>query len=78
MGKNKNWFKMPKKDVIFLIGIVLYVLMFFLPWTYEIKILGVSLLAWGGALLFLLAPITGIILTLVNDHPENNQETRGL
>lgn len=65
MGKD-SWFLIPKKDGIFFIGILVYVVMFFLPWTHEIKILNVSLLAWGGALLFLLAPITGIILTLID------------
>lgn len=65
MEKKSNWFSMPKKDAILLIGIIIYVIIFFFPWTYDIKILNISLLAWGGALLFLLAPITGMILAFV-------------
>lgn len=69
MGSS-NWFHFPKKDAIFFVAIVLYVLLFFLPWTHDVKILNVSLLAWGGALLFLLAPITGIVLALKD--PKDN------
>ncbi|SES63807.1 hypothetical protein SAMN05421676_10124 [Salinibacillus kushneri] len=64
MKESRNWFPMPKKDAIFFIAIVLYVLLFFLPWTYEIKLLDISLVAWGGSLLFFLTPITGILVAL--------------
>lgn len=66
MEKN-NWFKMPKRDGIFGLSIILYVVLFFLPWSYDIKLLNISLLAWAAALLFLLAPITGLLLTQVEE-----------
>ncbi|UJL45521.1 hypothetical protein KFZ58_14095 [Virgibacillus sp. NKC19-16] len=64
MPNSKNWFRIPLRDGLFLIGLIGYVVAIFLPWSYDIKILNISLLAWGAGLLFLLAPITGIILTL--------------
>jgi|GEM_PF-4917082 len=68
---NNNWFKIPKRDGIFGVSIVLYVVLFFLPWSYDIKILNISLLAWAAALLFLLAPVTGLVLTLVEKSERN-------
>ena len=70
MHGNRNWFPLPKKDAIFILFIILYVILMFLPWSHNIKILNISLLAWGAALLFLLAPITGILLT-ISEKPQS-------
>lgn len=64
MEKKSHWFHMPKKDGIFILFLVIYVVLFFLPWSYEMTLLNISLLAWGASFLFLLAPVLGIVLTL--------------
>jgi uncharacterized integral membrane protein len=82
MSKNSNWFSVSRHDGIFLIAILLYVVVFFLPWSYDIKILNVSLLAWGAYLLFLFAPIIGICLAFqiksekITTQKENKKEIK--
>lgn len=62
--KEKNWFPFPRHDGLFIIGLVLYTIIFFSPWTYDVMILNITLLAWGAYLLCILAPVTGILLAL--------------
>jgi hypothetical protein len=63
---SNQWFHLPRRDGLFLLGLVLYTVIFFLPWSYEIKILNVTLLAWGAYLLHILAPATAIWLILTS------------
>ena len=63
---SNQWFHLPRRDGLFLLGLVLYPVIFFLPWSYEIKILNVTLLAWGAYLLHILAPVTAIWLILTS------------
>ncbi|MFZ5633338.1 MAG: hypothetical protein ACOY40_10875 [Bacillota bacterium] len=67
MDKKGNWFPIPRRELYLLLFLVLYPTIFFLPWSYNIMVLNVSLLAWGAYALFFLAPIISII-TLMNGH----------
>jgi glucan phosphoethanolaminetransferase (alkaline phosphatase superfamily) len=59
-----NWFLLQRKEVYFIVGVLLYMLVFFMPWSYNITFLNVSLLAWAAYFMLFLGPIWGILLTL--------------
>ncbi|MBB6450120.1 hypothetical protein HNR44_002098 [Geomicrobium halophilum] len=63
-NKGKKWYKIRPRDGIFLLGIFFYVIVFFLPWSYDVMILNVSLVAWGAYLLHVLVPAVGILLII--------------
>ncbi|WP_096189941.1 hypothetical protein [Evansella halocellulosilytica] len=71
MKENRNWYPMPRGEKWYLIGLVLYVTLFLLPWSYQIELLNVSLVVWGSILLFFIAPIAGLYLVLT----ENSERT---
>ncbi|MCM3584995.1 hypothetical protein M3182_04445 [Mesobacillus maritimus] len=71
--QENNWFPLPRRDGLFILGLLLYTVIFFSPWTYNVMILNISLLAWGAYLLCILAPLTGIMLALKDK--EANLET---
>jgi len=58
----KQWFPMKKTDRYFLLGLLVIVVLLFLPWTYEVTIFNISLLAWGAYLLHVLIPAVSIWL----------------
>jgi hypothetical protein len=62
--QEKNWFPFPRRDGLFIFGLIVYTIIFFSPWTYDVMILNISLLAWGAYLLCILAPLGGILLAL--------------
>ncbi|WP_211202225.1 hypothetical protein [Salicibibacter cibarius] len=64
--KEKNWFKMPFREGLLIILIVLFLLVFMLPWSYDITFLNISLVAWGGLSLQLIIPLLAIVLTWEN------------
>lgn len=67
--------RIPRKDLALLGGIVVYVIVTFLPWTYSISIAGVGLIAWLMLGLMLLAPLAGLILTLLDKDDEPDLTT---
>ncbi|AXF55353.1 hypothetical protein [Salicibibacter kimchii] len=60
---DKNWFKMPSREGLLIILIVLFLIVFMLPWSYDVTILNISLVAWGGLALLVILPILAILLT---------------
>lgn len=67
MDKKGNWFPMPRRELYLILFLIIYPTIFFLPWSYNVMFLNVSMLAWGAYALFFLAPIISII-TLVTTH----------
>ncbi|PIC62692.1 hypothetical protein CSV79_15710 [Sporosarcina sp. P13] len=65
----KNWFLLSRRNLLFVIALIAYPIIFFLPWSYDILLLEVSLLAWSAFLLSLLAPTIGILLVLTEKEP---------
>ncbi|QDI90490.1 hypothetical protein EPH95_04260 [Salicibibacter halophilus] len=62
-AKDNNWFKMPFREGFLIILIVLFLIVFMLPWSYDVTILNISLVAWAGLALQLVIPILALILT---------------
>ena len=67
MQKKKNWYSLPKHEIYLLLFLIIYPTIFFLPWSYNIMFLNVSLLAWSALVLSIVAPVISIIM-LVNEH----------
>ncbi|MEB1806503.1 MAG: hypothetical protein LPK26_04205 [Bacillaceae bacterium] len=61
---NKQWYSLPRRDAVLLIGLIVYSAIFFLPWSYNIMIFNVTLLAWGAYGLHLIAPVAAILFIL--------------
>ncbi|QQK76563.1 hypothetical protein HUG15_13990 [Salicibibacter cibarius] len=57
---------MPFREGLLIILIVLFLLVFMLPWSYDITFLNISLVAWGGLSLQLIIPLLAIVLTWEN------------
>jgi hypothetical protein len=70
--KNKgNWIVMPLRERIFLVALVVYAVVFFLPWTHDITFLNLSIMVWGTYLLTFMAPIISIIF-LLSEKPQRS------
>lgn len=77
---NKQWYSLPRRDCVLLIGLIVYSAIFFLPWSYDIMIFNVTLLAWGAYGLHLIAPVVAILFILSErnanvsvDHKQDQQ-----
>lgn len=77
--KNKgSWYSLPTYEKIFLIGMIMYVIILFLPWTYHLKILNISSWVWGAQLLQFLIPAVGIpIFFLLKKGSPNEEDQKG-
>ncbi|QQK80479.1 hypothetical protein HUG20_11615 [Salicibibacter cibi] len=71
--KEKNWFKMPFREGLLIILIVLFLIVFMLPWSYDITFLNISLVAWIGLSLQLVIPLLAIALTWENKKENQNK-----
>ncbi|WP_054635891.1 MULTISPECIES: hypothetical protein [Bacillaceae] len=67
-----NWYRLPKGEGWFLVGIFLYAGVFFLPWSYDVMILHLTLQAWGAYALHLIAPVVAIYLIIRSKSKEVN------
>ncbi|WP_368503211.1 hypothetical protein AB3N04_13210 [Alkalihalophilus sp. As8PL] len=61
-----NWYRLPKSEGIFLSAIIIYAVIFFLPWSYDVMIMNITLQAWGAYGLHILAPVIAIYLIMQN------------
>jgi len=76
MEKKGNWFHIPRRELYLLLFLVIYPTIFFLPWSYNVMVLNVSLLAWGAYALFFLAPIISIITLVTGNRSSEKIETK--
>lgn len=56
--------RLTKQERVVLIGLLAFIVLTFLPWTYDIMLAEVSLLAWLLWSLMIVAPGVGIVLAL--------------
>lgn len=59
-----DWYRVPKSEGWLLLCLIVYAVIFFLPWSYDVMILNVTLQAWGAYALHILAPVAAIMLIL--------------
>lgn len=55
-------YRMPGAEVALLVGIVVFATVAFLPFTHDVTIAGVGLLAWLMWVLMVAAPAAGLVL----------------
>ncbi|WP_174732144.1 hypothetical protein [Mesobacillus harenae] len=71
---SNDWFTMKKTDLYFLLGMFGIVVLLFLPFTYEIMIYNISLLAWGAYALHILIPAFAIWLIMRERKAEQGED----
>lgn len=67
-----NFFPMPSGDRWFLLTIIIFSVISFLPWMQEIKISGMALFGWMMAALMILSPAIALI-RLIRRRVTSNQ-----
>ncbi len=60
--KNSNWFPVKRQDLFVVLFILVYVIVFFLPWSYDVMFYNISLNAWASLALFIIAPLLSIVI----------------
>ncbi len=70
-----NFFPMPSGDRWFLLAIILFSIISFLPWMQEIQISGMALFGWMMAALMILSPTIALI-RLIRRHVANGGEKK--
>jgi hypothetical protein len=56
-----NFFPMPSGDRWFLLTIIIFSVIAFLPWMQDIQISGMALFGWMMAVLMILSPVIALI-----------------
>jgi hypothetical protein len=70
-----NFFPMPGGDRWFLLTIIVFSIISFLPWTQEIQISGMALFGWMMAALMILSPTIALI-RLIRRHVTSGGEKK--
>lgn len=68
-----NFFPMPRGDRWYLIAIIVFSFISFLPWSQGIHVAGMALFGWLMAALMVLSPTIALI-RLIHRHITNQQE----
>jgi hypothetical protein len=55
---------MPKAEVGVLVGIIVFAIVTFLPWTHDTSLAGVNMIAWLMWTLMIAAPVAGLVVAL--------------
>lgn len=59
------FYRMDPADKWYLVSVLLFTVVMFLPWSRDITVLGVSLFGWLMAGLMILSPVAALILLVV-------------
>ncbi|MGH7456143.1 MAG: hypothetical protein ACRENG_32615 [bacterium] len=70
-----NFFPMPRGDRWFLLTIIIFSIVSFLPWTQKVHVAGMALFGWLMAALMILSPTIALI-RLIHRHVSNGGEKR--
>ena len=71
-----HFFSMPSGDRWFLLTIIIFSIIAFLPWTQRVHIAGMALFGWLMAALMILSPAIALI-RLIRHHVTRNRNTKG-
>ena len=70
-----SFFPMPAGDRWYLLAVLIFALVSFLPWTRHIQLAGMALFGWLMAALMVFSPAIALIRLLL--HSRRSQETGG-
>ena len=68
-----NFFPMPRGNRWYILTILVFAIVSFLPWSHRIEVAGMALFGWLMAALMVVAPV--VALLRLRDRPQNRQET---
>ncbi len=70
-----NFFPMPRGDRWYILAILLFVVVSFLPWSHSIQVAGMALFGWLMAALMVVAPVVALLRLRERPRPQNRQDT---
>jgi len=57
----KQFFPLSRGDALYLVGLIVFAGVAFMPWTREVQLAGVALIGWLMAGLMVVAPVVALI-----------------
>ncbi len=70
-----NFFPMPRGDRWYILAILLFAVVSFLPWSHSIQVAGMALFGWLMAALMVVAPVVALLRLRERPRPQNRQDT---
>ena len=70
-----NFFPMPRGDRWYILAILFFAVVSFLPWSHSIQVGGMALFGWLMAVLMVVAPVIALLRLRERPRPQNRQET---
>ena len=70
-----NFFPMPRGDRWYILAILVFALVSFLPWSHSIEVAGMALFGWLMAALMVVAPVVALLRLRERPRPQSSQET---
>ena len=56
-----NYFQIPRGDLVFIVVLLVFAVVSFLPWSREYQWAGMAMLGWMMAILMVLSPVIALI-----------------
>ena len=73
--RESNFFPMPRGDRWYILAILVFAVVSFLPWSHSIEVAGMALFGWLMAALMVVAPVVALLRLRDRSRPQNRQET---
>ena len=70
-----NFFPMPRGDRWYILAILLFAVVSFLPWSHSIQVAGMALFGWLMAALMVVAPVVALLRLRERPRSQNRQDT---
>ncbi len=70
-----NFFPMPRGDRWYILVILVFAVVSFLPWSHSIQVAGMALFGWLMAALMVVAPVVALLRLRERPRPQNRQDT---
>ena len=70
-----NFFPMPRGDRWYILAILLFAVVSFLPWSHSIQVAGMALFGWLMAALMVVAPVVALLRLRERPRTQNRQDT---
>ena len=68
-----NFFSMSRGDFVFIVALLVFAFVSFLPWSRDISWAGMAMLGWMMAALMIFSPAVALFRLLVEEKPEGDE-----
>ena len=72
--RTSNFFPMPRGDRWYILAILGFAVLSFLPWSHAIEVAGMALFGWLMAALMVVAPVVALLRIREGADPQNRQD----